>query len=125
MSDRRSVADRSLAGPAAITNAVLAFALEIGLLVALAYAGWQAGGVVWQRVALMVALPGILAVLWGVFAAPTSKTRLSMPWILLFKIVAFGSGAVALYAADQPVWAVGFGVLSAGGLVLATAIKQV
>jgi hypothetical protein len=109
-----------------LVNDVVAFVIEILLLFALGYIGFQkAPGPLWARVAMAVVLPLVMALLWGVFAAPKSRTRLTMPWLLGFKIAAFSAGTWAFYAAGQPMWALAFGAIAAAHLGVATATGRV
>ena len=80
----------------------LAFVLELAALAALAYWGW---GVAWE---LAIAAPAAWIVLWAVFGSPRAKVKLSASRHLAFEVVMFGSAAVALWAAGQPVWAIAF-----------------
>jgi hypothetical protein len=80
----------------------LAFVLELAALAALAYWGW---GVAWG---LAIAAPAAWIVLWAVFGSPRARVKLSPSRHLAFEVVMFGSAAVALWAAGQPVWAIVF-----------------
>jgi hypothetical protein len=103
----------------------MAFTLEVVLLVAIGHAGFVPGGSFWAGVAIAVGSLALVAVLWGLLAAPTAQRRLPMPWLLLFKIAAFGTGALALAWSGQPQWAIVFAGVSAIHLTLATVIGQV
>jgi hypothetical protein len=106
-------------------NMLLAFALELGLLVSVGYAVFHSGGPQWLRTVLAALVPLGVLLLWAEYAAPRSVHRLKMPWILLFKIVAFGFAAASLYYAGQPTWAAVYGVLAVAYLAVATATKSV
>jgi hypothetical protein len=103
----------------------MAFTLEVILLVAIGHAGFVLGGSFWVRVAIAVGSLSLVAVLWGLLAAPAAQRRLPMPWLLLFKIAAFGTGALALAWSGQPQLAIVFAGVSAIHLTLATVIGQV
>ncbi|MGH3139055.1 MAG: YrdB family protein [Gaiellales bacterium] len=93
----------------------LAFVLELAALAALAYWGW---GVTW---ALAIAAPVAWIALWAVFGSPKARVKLSPSLHLAFEVVMFGSAAVALWAAGQPVWAVGFAAVLAVNRTLTAA----
>jgi Protein of unknown function (DUF2568) len=44
----------------------------------------------------------VLIAVWGVWVAPASEQRLSMPWLLIAKLVVFGPATVALVAVGRP-----------------------
>lgn len=95
-------------------NAVVSFALELVALGVFGYYGYQLDLPGWARIAAAVALPLLLALLWGIFAAPRSERRLSGLALLAFKVVVFGAAVLALYALGYPLPAL---VLAAIALV--------
>lgn len=72
----------------------------------------------WWRFVLAIAVIAAAIVLWAIWAAPRSATRLKMPWLYVFKIAIFAVGVAALVVAGQPVWAAVFGALVALNLGL-------
>lgn len=100
-------------------NLALAFVLELCLLAALGYWGWQTGGTLPVQIALGIGAPLLVAIVWGIFAAPASRRRLKQPWLTLLKIVLFGAGAFALFVVGQTMLAVFFILLFGVNLVLA------
>ncbi len=105
-------------------NLGLAFFLELGVLVALGYWGFQTGQGTLAQVALGIGLPAIAIGVWAVFGAPKSTRRLRGPWLLLLRVVFFGTGALALYAAGQQSVGIAFALVAAINLVLMYAWGQ-
>ena len=91
-------------------NDVVAFLVEIGVLILLALAGARVDGPTVLRVALAVALPVVAAVLWGLFAAPRARIR-SAPLQLATKVLVLGAGVAAGYLVLPGAWAVAFMVV--------------
>jgi hypothetical protein len=81
------------------TNLAVAFLLELAVLVAVCYAGFQLSGV-WAFVAGLGG-PVLMAVLWGVFAAPKASRPLHGAANVAFQIAWFACGAVALVLSEQ------------------------
>ena len=98
------------------------FLLELGLLASVAYWAWWEGGV-WRWV-LVVAAPLAVALVWGRFLAPKSRSRVADPWRLVFEFVLFGAGVGALARAGDGIGAIVFGVLVATHLALTFALGQ-
>jgi hypothetical protein len=83
-------------------NLLLAFILELGMLAAFCFAGWNLGTVLWLKLALAVGLPVIAIVLWAVWAAPRAgKRRLKMPALMVFKIAMLLAATAAWVVAGQ------------------------
>jgi len=80
-----------------ILNLVLAFLLELAMLVILGYAGMTMAQNMPAKIGLAIGLPAAVAVIWGFWLAPASKTRLSDPWLTVLKIMLFSLTAVLLY----------------------------
>ena len=91
-------------------NDVVAFLVEIAVLILLAWAGAQVDGPTVLRVALAVALPVVAAVLWGLFAAPRARIH-SVPLQLATKVLVLGAGVAAGYLVLPTAWAVAFMVV--------------
>jgi hypothetical protein len=85
-------------------NDVVAFVVELGVLVLLGVAGWQAGGSTLARTALALGLPLAAALLWGLFAAPRARVR-SRPHQLVTKVLVLGAGVVAGFLVLPLTWA--------------------
>lgn len=94
-----------------LANLILRFVLELCALAALAYWGYQTGQGLAAKILLAAGAVVVAAVLWGIFAAPSSSRRLEDPSRLLFELVFFGAAVAGLIAAGQPVWGLALGVL--------------
>ena len=91
-------------------NDVVAFLVEIAVLILLAWAGAQVDGPTVVRVALAVALPLVAAVMWGLFAAPRAPIR-SVPLQRATMVLFLGAGVAAGYLVLPGAWAVAFMVV--------------
>jgi hypothetical protein len=105
-------------------NLALAFLLELGVLVALGYWGFQTGQGTIAQIALGIGAPVIAIAVWAVFGAPRSTRRLRGAWLLLLRVVFFGAGAVTLYAAGHHTLGLAFAVVAAVNLILMYAWGQ-
>ena len=81
-----------------VVNAGVSFLLELVALGIFGLYGYRLDLPVWARVMAAIALPLLMIVLWVIFAAPKSGTRLSGLALLEFKVVVFGAAVLALYA---------------------------
>jgi hypothetical protein len=86
--------------------AAVQFAMELCLLVAVAWWGTAGFGLL-----LGLALPLVVAVLWGTFCAPKAAVRLPAPVTLALRTLLFAVGFVALLAVGHPVLATVYAVL--------------
>ena len=93
-------------------NLALRFLLELGALGAWGYWGFQTGSGWAMKLLLGLGAPLLAAVVWGVFLAPASGTRLQGPLALLLEVVILGGAAVALAVAGRPALAVVFAVVT-------------
>lgn len=91
-----------------IINQVTAFVLEICMVVALGFIGYQQGKSILLKYTLAVGLPLIAMVLWGYFAAPKSDYRLALLWRMIFKITLFSITSWLLYMSGYPIMALSF-----------------
>jgi hypothetical protein len=106
-------------------NLVLAFAVEMAMLAAFAVAGWAATDILWLRLVLTVALPGLAIVMWAVWAAPKAKKRRLKPGpLLVFKLIIFGFATLAWWLAGFSLIAAIFGTLAAINLLGIAAFRQ-
>ena len=99
-------------------NLGLRFALELGILAALAYWGFRVGRDTPTTVALGLGAPLLAAVVWSLFVSPNAPIRAHGPASLLLELAVFGSAATALYAAGQPRLAMAFALVAATNRVL-------
>lgn len=106
-------------------NLLLAFAVEVAMLAGFAVAGWAATPILWLRIALTIALPGIAIAMWAVWAAPKAKKRRLKPGpLLLFKFAIFAAATLAWWLAGQGFIAAIFGTLAAINLIGIWTFKQ-
>ena len=105
-------------------NLALAFFLELGVLAALGYWGFQTGQGTIARIGLGIGAPVVAVVMWGLFGAPKAVWHLNGPWRLILEVVFFGSAAVALFAAGQRVLGVAFALVFVLNSILIRALAQ-
>jgi quinol-cytochrome oxidoreductase complex cytochrome b subunit len=110
--------------PLKAINLALAFVLELCVLAALAYWGFQTGSSLFLRIGLGIGAPLLAALIWGRFMAPASKTHLSGAPYLLLKLIIFGAAAVALAVVGQVALAIIFAVVSTANQALVMIWRQ-
>ena len=88
---------------------IIAFIVEIVMLIALGIAGYQLVTVLFLKYILAIVLPVLAIILWAIWAAPKSKRRLRFPWLSVFKITLFAITALLLFLTGHIVAAVVFG----------------
>jgi hypothetical protein len=92
-------------------NLLVAFLLELCVLVALGYWGFQTGQGMALKIILGLGAPILAIVVWGMFGAPRSSWQLQGIWYWLLKVVFFGSAIVALFVANQRTLGVAFALV--------------
>lgn len=104
-------------------NLALKFLLELGALAAFAYWGvaTRAGA---MAIAAAIVAPVVMAVVWGVFAAPTASRRLPPAARVPLELTVFGLAAGALAVAGSGTVAAVFGLAVAVNAVLLTMFRQ-
>ncbi len=105
-------------------NLALAFLLELALLAAFAYWGFNTGDSTAIHIVLGIGVPVLVAVIWGIFMAPSSQRRLNGAAYLVVKVVLFGLGVAALVAAGQTTLGVVFAVVFVVNTILLYVWKQ-
>ena len=105
-------------------NLALAFFLELGVLAALGYWGFQTGQGTIARIALGIGAPAVAVVVWGLLGSPQAVWHLNGTSHLLLEVIFFGSAAVALFAAGQQFLGVAFVLIFVLNTVLASALGQ-
>lgn len=105
-------------------NVTLAFLLELAMLFAFGYWGWQRGQSGPAKWGLMLGLPLLAVLVWGAFFAPQARWRLSITPGLLLSLGLFLLAALALYQAHQPVAALVLAVIAMLNRVLALLWQQ-
>ena len=87
-------------------NLTLAFLLEIGMYVSFGYFGFQCSKNVVLKYGLMMGLPLVVMVLWGLFAAPKASYRLESSHRVLFELALLGFSFFLLHKAGHSTWAI-------------------
>lgn len=105
-------------------NLVLAFLLELCVLLALGYWGFVSGPNMLAKIGLGIGLPIAAIIIWAIFGAPRSARRLRGGWYWLLRIVFFALGAIFFYAAGQRVLGIIFALLLILNCALGYAWKQ-
>ncbi len=86
-------------------NLALSFLLELAMLVAFGYWGFNTGSSTVVHWILGLGVPIVAIVIWSIFNAPLSKRRLPRTPRTLLEAVMFSLGALALAVAGQTTWA--------------------
>lgn len=94
-------------------NLTLAFVLELCMLAAFCYWGFVTGHGTLQKLLLGLGTPLVVAIIWGLFAAPQATWPLPGAALFALKALLFCSAAVALWAAGHPALGVVFIVVVA------------
>jgi hypothetical protein len=90
-------------------NLAVAFLLELAVLAAAGYWGFQLdGSLAWLA---GLGAPVVLALLWGRFAAPRAANALHGVAGGVFRVCWFACGAAALVVAGHPVWGITLAVV--------------
>ena len=95
-----------------------AFVVELAAMLGTALLGGHWGQGIWRWLLALLAA-ALLATAWGLWAAPRSPRRLDGQALLLFKLAAFGLGAVGFAVAHHWLTGAAFFVLSLLSLALA------
>ena len=91
--------------------AVVRFTAELGMLAALAYAGWRLlSDTPVLGVVAAIALPVVAAVVWGAWVAPRAARRLEDPARLVVELVLFGAAVAGLLLVVGGTWGITGGV---------------
>lgn len=98
-------------------NLAVAFAVELAGLAIFAVWGWRTGGTTAVRLVLVIGLPLIAAVLWGLFAAPTASHG-SPVLTAVVKVAFFALAGLALWSLDQRILAIVFVLVVAANLLV-------
>jgi Protein of unknown function (DUF2568) len=100
-------------------NLALAFFLELAMLAALAYAGFQIASPL--RFVVGIGAPLLAILFWARFMAPKAPTRLIKPAYLIAKFTLFGIATISLALVGQVTLAIIFIVVSVMNQVLPVA----
>ncbi len=90
----------------------LAFFLELAMLAAFGWWGFQQGNNSLAKYAVAASLVLLASVLWGIFAAPKSKRRLTFIPRLAFQLCMFLTAAFLLHKTGQQSLAIGLAALA-------------
>jgi len=105
-------------------NLGLSFFLELGMLAAYAYWGFNAGDSLLVQILLGFGLVIVTVIIWGIFLAPQSPRRLREPLHLVIELILFAAAILALYDLGETIFAAGFAILLAINKGLAFAWGQ-
>lgn len=104
-------------------NAVLAFGLELAMLAAFARFGYTvASGA--MRWVLAIGLPIVVMIMWGIWTAPNSSTRLEQPLLLCFELGIMLVAAYLVWRGGNILLAGIFAGLAVVSQVIALILKQ-
>lgn len=92
-------------------NLMIRFLLELCVLVAVGYWGFKTGSGWFLKSLLGIGAPLLVAIIWGMFAAPKAAYRLDGFLLLALELIVFSSGVTALYGAKNYALAWGFAAL--------------
>lgn len=82
-------------------NLAVRFLLELCMLAAVGYWGFETQSGWAMKLILGIGLPLLIAVIWGLFVAPRAIYPLSGIPNLVLALILLGSGAVALFASGN------------------------
>jgi hypothetical protein len=105
-------------------NLALAFLLELCMLAAFGYWGFQTGSGVVMQLLLGLGVPAIAIVIWGILLAPRSARRLTGTPYTALKLIIFGLAALSLAVVGQTTLAIIFAILVVINVVLGYVWKQ-
>jgi hypothetical protein len=105
-------------------NLGLAFLLELCMFISISYWGFQQGKTTFTSWVVAIACISAAIVLWAIFAAPNSKTRLPLYKRLIFELLMFLLSAFLLYQLNQPQLSLCMGLLSITSVTIAFIFKQ-
>ncbi|MFN8492540.1 MAG: YrdB family protein [Caldilineaceae bacterium] len=94
-----------------MTNLVVAFLLELWMLAAFGYWGYQVGQQPLTKIGFAIGIPFLVAVIWGIWLAPNSGRRLPEPWLSSANLVIFAIAMAALFSTGRHTLAGVFGVI--------------
>lgn len=81
-----------------LLNVAVRFLLELCVLAATGYWGFNTGSGWFMKILLGIGAPLLIAVIWGMFAAPKANYHLGGPMLFVLEVLVFGSGVAALVA---------------------------
>ena len=105
-------------------NLLISFLLEIALLILAGYWGFQQRESVLMKYTLAIALPVVIAILWGIFAAPKSKRRLKNPFRTILKLALFSLAVFFSFQTGHSLLAVVLAVVTFMNVIVAYILSQ-
>lgn len=99
-------------------NLGVAFLLELAVLLAVGYWGFSLTHGAAVRLLTALGGPLLMAILWGVFAAPKASAPLNGVAGVAFRIMWFGVGALAFWFAGTPLAALVLAALYAANALM-------
>ena len=106
-------------------NMVVTFLLELAMLGAYGFAGYELSSNTVVRWVLAVAFPLVVAVLWGVFLSPKARVALPYGVKLAARFLLMIGGALILWSAHLTVLATIYTVALVISIVLTLTSKQI
>ena len=106
-------------------NAALAFLLELAMLAAFGFWAVHSTPGGWLSWLAAVAIVAAAILIWAVWAAPRSKTRLPPLPLLAVKTLMFGSAAIGLAATGQAQLGIALAAIAAVNLGLSARLNRV
>jgi len=107
-----------------LINLLVSFLLEMGLIILAALWGFQQGESSLMRYVLVIAVPAVIILLWGIWAAPKSKRRLKNPARTILKLAMMTLAVFFSYATGHRGWALFFAVITILNVSLAYLFSQ-
>jgi hypothetical protein len=105
-------------------NLTIRFLLELGLLVAVSFWGFRMQPTLGLKLLIGILGPVLIAVIWGIYAAPKSARKLTgIPYIIL-TLILLGLGAAALFASQNSTLGWIYSVLLIVSTILVVLWKQ-
>jgi hypothetical protein len=105
-------------------NSALAFLLELAMLAAFGYWGFQGEKSIWLKWVLGIATPLVVALLWGLWLAPRADKRLNSRWGNFLSLGLFCLAALALYQTNHPALAFTLAAIAIGNRILVLLWRQ-
>lgn len=93
-------------------NSTISFFIELAMLVALGIGVYHLCNDKWVQIMLAIALPLIAVVIWGIWAAPKSMSRLPQPLLTILKLTLFSVTGILLFITAFQLEAIVFAVCS-------------
>lgn len=85
-----------------VLNLAVRFLLELCMLAAVAFWGFETQNNWLMKVLLGIGLPVLIALLWGMFLAPKATHRLSGAPFFALELILFSTGTFSLFASGKP-----------------------